>query len=98
LGDGLLISSGRKWLTRRKMITPSFHFNILKQFVQTFDDHGCILVDKLSGPSSAKEPQEVDVMQYIGAYTLDVICETAMGVNMGSQTKTNIPYVNALKK
>ncbi|GBP96009.1 Cytochrome P450 4g15 [Eumeta japonica] len=37
LGEGLLISSGEKWRSHRKMIAPTFHINILKSFVGVFN-------------------------------------------------------------
>lgn len=48
LGSGLLISTGQKWFTRRKVITPTFHFKILEQFVEIFDKHSKIFVEKLA--------------------------------------------------
>lgn len=48
LGSGLLISTGQKWFTRRKVITPTFHFKILEQFVEIFDKHSKIFVENLA--------------------------------------------------
>lgn len=69
LGTGLLISTGQKWFTRRKAITPTFHFKILEQFVEVFDKHSAIFVKNL-GKSKG---QVVDVFPLITLCALDII-------------------------
>lgn len=70
LGTGLLVSTGQKWFTRRKIITPTFHFKILEQFVEVFDKHSEIFVQNLS----KLKGQRCDVFPKITLCALDVIC------------------------
>ena len=44
VGDGLLLASGKKWQRNRKLLTPAFHFEILKSYVQVYNDAVDILL------------------------------------------------------
>lgn len=71
LGTGLLTSSGSKWLTRRKIITPAFHFGILEDFVSIFDKHTTILAEKLR---KYEGQGDFDIFPLTALCTLDIIC------------------------
>ncbi|NWS29244.1 CP4V2 protein, partial [Polioptila caerulea] len=93
LGTGLLTSTGDKWRSRRKMITPTFHFAILNDFLEVMNEQGHILVKKLEKHVD-KEP--FDVFMDITLCALDIICETAMGRNVGAQKNKDSDYVSAI--
>ena len=62
--------AGQKWHQRRKLLTPTFHFKILEDFVQVFNEQSVVLVQRLN----EKVGQDFDVFPYITLCTLDVIC------------------------
>ncbi|XP_044728134.1 cytochrome P450 4C1-like [Chrysoperla carnea] len=95
LGNGLLFSEGSYWKQQRKSITPTFHFNILEKFFEVFNEQGDILVEMLKEKADGKT--NLDISSFMKSYALDVICETAMGSKMHSQTKlVQNDYVSAV--
>ncbi|CAJ0939662.1 unnamed protein product, partial [Mesorhabditis belari] len=96
IGEGLLISTGKKWYARRKMITPTFHFNILQGFYEIFFAQANILADLVD--KFADTDQTVDLLPYVKRCALDIICETAMGTRINSQTGKNVDYVQAVNR
>lgn len=63
--------AGKKWLGRRKTITPAFHFKILEQFVEVFDRNSATFVQIL-GEHGPNDP--VDIYPLVTLAALDVIC------------------------
>lgn len=96
LGTGLLTSSGQKWRSRRKLLTPAFHFKILEDFVDVFNNEGQKLVKKLQKKADGKP---FNSFPYITKCTLDIICETAMGTSINAQDdEGENAYIDAIYK
>nr|ACT34901.1 cytochrome P450 monooxygenase [Panonychus citri] len=97
LGLGLVTSKGNKWKQRRKLLTPAFHFRILNDFLPIINENAEVLINKLNQLTDNKsgESKVIDILDYITLTTLDVICETAMGIKVHCRTKES-EYVSCL--
>ncbi|XP_050024938.2 cytochrome P450 4V2-like isoform X1 [Dermacentor andersoni] len=95
LGTGLLTSPKRKWRARRKLLTPAFHFRLLDDFVPVMVEHSRAFSNRLRTLSQQQAP--LDVVPLVSCCTLDVVCETAMGVSVKAQEDDDSPYVKAVK-
>ncbi|XP_034482839.1 cytochrome P450 4d8 [Drosophila innubila] len=96
LGNGLLLSDGKLWHQRRKIITPTFHFSILEQFVEVFDQQSNICIQRLEQMADGKTT--FDVYPFICLAALDIIAETAMGTKVNAQMAESTPYANAVNE
>ncbi|XP_054742684.1 probable cytochrome P450 4ac1 [Anastrepha obliqua] len=78
LGEGLLVSAGEHWHNRRKLLTPAFHFNILQSFIEVFKNESLKLVKLVH----SQDEQIVNLNNVISEFTLNSVCETALGVSL----------------
>ncbi|KAI8485299.1 hypothetical protein Bbelb_368630, partial [Branchiostoma belcheri] len=49
LGDGLLTTAGAKWFRNRRLLTPGFHFEILKPYVRLFSESTNVMMSDDAG-------------------------------------------------
>ncbi|XP_030572760.1 probable cytochrome P450 4e1 [Drosophila novamexicana] len=96
LGSGLLTGNGRHWAVRRKLITPSFHFRILKDFLHIINTTSNRFMKLLEQESDASKGQVMDMQRLVSRLTIDVICETAMGTRVNSIEGRPSPIVGAI--
>ncbi|GMS80344.1 hypothetical protein PENTCL1PPCAC_2519 [Pristionchus entomophagus] len=94
LGTGLVIRTNNDWHARRKLLTPAFHFNILRRYIPIFGEQTQILLNIFDEHADTNEI--VDVFPLIKRCGLDIIAETAMGTRLGSQTHHNSQYIDAV--
>ncbi|XP_003746392.1 cytochrome P450 4V2-like [Galendromus occidentalis] len=93
LKRGLLTSTGSKWRSRRKMLTPAFHFKILDSFAAVMNHHARILTEQLGSRI------DDDIVPPIQTLTLKIICETVMGVNLDTyEREATRDYLDAMRR
>lgn len=88
LKTGLLTSNGSKWHTRRRMLTPAFHFDILREYLDVFKEES----DKLVASLREVVGTNVNVVPITTQFTLNTICDTAMGVKLSDLGNDGLIY------
>nr|AGC92781.1 cytochrome P450 [Meretrix meretrix] len=98
LGEGLLIAGGKKWARSRRLLTPAFHFDILKPYMAVYNDAADTLVGNLR--RYAEKREKFEVFDYISRVTLDVILRCAFSYHTDCQKEQGVrhPYVKAVEE
>ena len=97
IGDGLLLSSGEKWARNRRLLTPSFHFDILKPYQKLFSESSVTLIKKWKSIFAENPNQSIEMFEHVSLFTLDSLMKCIFSVksNFQSDGKKN-PYIKAV--
>ncbi|XP_034938233.1 cytochrome P450 4C1-like [Chelonus insularis] len=95
LQDGLLTSTGNKWRTHRKILTPAFHLHNLKEYSSSIIEHTNRLVKSLKTESTS-EGIIKELHPLLTKFTLNTICESAMGMNITENDEHQNKYKKAV--
>ena len=82
IGRGLLIANGKRWARARRLLTPAFHFDILRPYIKVYNDAARVLVDQWRETPKGKS---VNVYHSISLFTLDVMLRCACSFESNCQ-------------
>ncbi|KAI5936232.1 Cytochrome P450 4F2 [Manis javanica] len=94
LGDGLLLSGGDKWSRHRRLLTPAFHFNILKPYIKIFNDSVNVMHAKWNRLIS-EGSSRLDMFEHISLMTLDSLQKCVFSFDSNCQEKPS-EYIAAI--
>ncbi|KAI2474279.1 hypothetical protein C4B38_000347 [Diabrotica virgifera virgifera] len=95
VGEGLLSGRAFVWKKHRRAIKPAFNQKILDAYQDVFWKKAEILADLFKKEVGNKN---LELFQSLSCCTLDIICETALGINMNTQTTNEMEFGKALDK
>ncbi|XP_010960420.1 ultra-long-chain fatty acid omega-hydroxylase [Camelus bactrianus] len=94
LGDGLLLSKGDKWSRHRRLLTPAFHFDILKPYMKIFNQCTNIMHAKWRRLVEGSDVS-LDMFEHISLMTLDTLQKCVFSYNSDCQEKMS-DYISAI--
>ncbi|XP_062570263.1 leukotriene-B4 omega-hydroxylase 3-like [Saccostrea cucullata] len=96
LGDGLLLSDGKKWERNRRLLTPAFHFDILRPYVDIYNEVAEIFLGKLQKFCDAKE--SVEIYSLVTLAALDTMLRCSLSYEGHVQEEgSDHPYAEAVR-
>ncbi|XP_029805465.1 cytochrome P450 4B1 isoform X2 [Suricata suricatta] len=92
IGKGLLVLQGPKWYEHRKLLTPGFHYDVLKPYVAVFNNSTHAMLDKWE--EKARQNKSFDIFCDVGHMALDSLMKCTFGKgNSGLSHRDNSYYL-----
>ncbi|XP_036698311.1 taurochenodeoxycholic 6 alpha-hydroxylase-like [Balaenoptera musculus] len=96
IGNGLLLLERQTWFQHRRMLTPAFHYDILKPYVGLMADSVRVMLDKWEELVSLDS--HLEVLGHVSLMTLETIMKCAFSHQGSIQTDRNIQsYIQAIR-
>ncbi|XP_061488881.1 cytochrome P450 4B1-like [Rhineura floridana] len=94
IGKGLLVLHGPKWSQHRKLLTPGFHYTILKPYVALIAESTKVMLDKWE--QLIIQDESVELFEHVSLMTLDSIMKCAFSHNSNCQMDRDNSYLQAV--
>ncbi|KAJ1063859.1 hypothetical protein K5549_009171 [Capra hircus] len=95
-GTGLLLLEGQTWFQHRRMLTPAFHYDILKPYVGIMADSVRVMLDKWE--ELVIQDSHLEIFGHVSWMTLDTIMKCAFSHQGSVQTDRNSQsYIQAIR-
>ena len=75
IGRGLILSNGEKWFRNRRLLTPAFHFDVLKPYIDVYNESTNALIEEFE--IRAKSGKSVEITELVNLCTLEIILKCA---------------------
>ncbi|XP_054835332.1 cytochrome P450 4A25-like [Eublepharis macularius] len=92
IGRGLLVLNGPKWHQHRRMLTPAFHYDILKPYVAKIADSTKVMLDKWEKLIAKDPTKSLEMFDHISLMSLDSIMKCAFNYKSNCQTDRDLDY------
>ncbi|GIX96698.1 cytochrome P450 4V2 [Caerostris darwini] len=95
LGTGIITCDSSQWKERRKLLAPCFQTSMLKGYIDIFNEHAQKLVEFLHEETSK---EFTCVESPLALCSLDIVCESILGVKIGALQREAEEYVSSLDR
>ncbi|CAI5777228.1 cytochrome P450 4B1-like isoform X1 [Podarcis lilfordi] len=96
IGRGLLILNGPKWQQHRKLLTPGFHYNILKPYVTLMAESVKEMLDTWVKLVPKNGTASVEMFEHVSLMTLDSIMKCAFSYQKNAETDRDNSYIQTV--
>uniref|UniRef100_A0A8D0L823 Cytochrome P450 family 4 subfamily B member 38 n=1 Tax=Sphenodon punctatus TaxID=8508 RepID=A0A8D0L823_SPHPU len=88
LGNGLLVLNGPKWFQHRRLLTPGFHYDVLKPYVSLMADSAKAMLDKWENLVAKEPTKSLEMFEHVSLMALDSIMKCAFSYQNNCQKES----------